>query len=228
MPIVYRMEENNLKPGTFYARVIAGHTRDLPAMIPDIVDETSLSGTDVKAVIDALINEVVAALAEGQTVKIDGLASFGLSLSGSFETNDVSVTKDNAHLNVVAQGNHALETAVTEQATYERAISAVKEPQISSVFDVASSAYNQYTAPGILRIKGENLSFNEGNADEGVFLNDGTTETRLTVYATAGPRVIDVMLPPDLSGELTLSVRARYSEDGELREGSYQRTISPA
>jgi hypothetical protein len=60
---ICRIKEDNLQPGTFYARVIVGETRDLETMIPNIVAKTALSGTDVKAVIDALTAEVIAALA---------------------------------------------------------------------------------------------------------------------------------------------------------------------
>ncbi len=228
MAIRYRIEENNLKPGTFYARVIAGDARDLDAMIPNIVAKTALSGTDVKAVINALVDEVIAALAVGQTAKVDGLVSFSLSLSGSFETNDVSITREMARLNVLAREDHALESAVAAQASYTRQVTPIKAPTISSVFDVATGIYDSYTAPGILRLKGENLKFNPENADEGVFLNDGATETRLTVYSVTGDRQVDAMLPPGLSGDLTVTVRARYTEDGDLRGSSYQRPISPA
>ena len=137
MAIRYRIEENNLKPGPFYARVIAGDARDLDAMIPNIVAKTALSGTDVKAVINALVDEVIAALAVGQTAKVDGLVSFSLSLSGSFETNDVSVTRETARLNVLAREDHALESAVAAQASYTRQVTPIKAPTISSVFDVA-------------------------------------------------------------------------------------------
>jgi hypothetical protein len=149
-------------------------------------------------------------------------------ICGSFETNDVSITSENADLNVLAEEAHALEAAVTQQVSFVRETGQVKAPLISTIIDVATDTYNAYTAPGILRIKGENLNFNEANADEGVFLNDGTTETRLAVYSVAGQKQIDAMLPPDLTGDLTVTVRARYSDGGEMRQGSYQRAISPA
>ena len=208
--------------------MIAGDTRSLDDMIPNIVAKTALSGTDVKGVISALIDEVRAALADGQTVKIDGLVSFSTSLVGSFETNDVPITKANARLNVIAREDRALEAAIAADATYTLEVQSTKAPIISSVFDVASNRYDVYTSPGILRIKGDNLKFDPANVDEGVFLNDGNTETRLTVYSSRGERLIEAMLPPGLSGNLTLTVRARYTPNGNLRQGAFQRELAPA
>ncbi len=228
MAIKYRFEENQLKPGTFYARVIPGETYDLDAMIPSVVDETSLSGTDVKAVIDVVVKRTISALADGLTVVVNGLVTLSVSLSGSFDTNDVPLTKGTAHLNVVAHDDRALEAAVTARATYTQEVTVVKAPVISSVFDVGSGAYNTYSAPGIARLKGKNLKFNPANSDEGVFLDDGTTETRLTIYSVVADKQIDAMLLAGLSGDLTVTVRARYTEGGSLRQTSYQHSISPA
>ncbi len=50
------------------------------------------------------------------------------------------------------------------------------------MFDVVSGTYDAYSAPGIVRFKGENLKFNPAHSDEGLFLNDGATETRLAGY----------------------------------------------
>ena len=44
MPISYALEENRLKPGSYYARVIRGNTVDLDQMIVNIGAKTSLTG----------------------------------------------------------------------------------------------------------------------------------------------------------------------------------------
>ncbi len=228
MPIKYRIMENSLKPGTYYARVVQGNTITLDQMIPNIVAKTALSGTDVKGAISALIEEIIAALSAGHNPVVDGLVRFTVSISGSFETTEVTITKSNANLNVVAHDDRALEAAVIANATYSRETARVKAPLVDSFFDIATGAYDQYTAGSIVRFKGENLKFTAANADEGVFVNDGTTETRLSIYSVIGNKQIDALVPPGISGALTITVRARYSERGELRQGAYRRQITAA
>jgi nucleoid DNA-binding protein len=228
MPIRYRLEENPLQPGSFYARVIPGEKQDLDALIPAIEAKTALSSSDVRGVVDALIDELIARLTEGVTVSIDRLARFNVSLRGRFESDEVTITAENAQLHVVPQDDGALRRAVANGASYVRQVGGIKAPVISSIFDVASGAYDRYTAPGILRIKGADLEFHEAQPDEGVFLDDGTTETRLPIYSIAGPRQIDALLPAGLSGALTVIMRARYNADGDLREERHQRPIHPA
>ena len=228
MPIRYRLEENNLKPGTFYARVIPGDIITLEQMLPAIVAKTSLSAADVQASITALIDEVIAALAVGDRPVIDGLVRFAASLSGSFETVEVSLNSDTAHLNVLAQDDHALAAAVAARTSYVRELSEVKAPLVNSVFDIAGSSYDHYTPGSIVRLKGDNLKFDPTQSDEGVFIHDGSSETRLTVYSVAGARQIDTLIPAGVSGSLTITVRARYTETGELRQGSYPRPVMMA
>jgi hypothetical protein len=226
MSIKYRIEENTLKPGTFYARVLRGDTVHLDQMIPNVVAKTALTGHDLKFALSALTEEVAAALAAGNTVVIDGLVTLYISLSGSFDTPDYFITREMAQLNIVAQGEKTLKTAVTDQATYDREIGEIKQPIIRSFLDVATKTYDWYTSGSIVRLEGDNLKFNPERADEGVFVHDGSAETRLTVYSVAGKKQIDTLIPGDVSGALTVTVRARYTENGELRQASYRRQVT--
>ncbi|MCP4544404.1 MAG: DUF4469 domain-containing protein [Chloroflexi bacterium] len=228
MPIKYRIVENNLKPGSYYARVVQRDVITLEQMIPNVVAKTALSGTDVKAVASAITDELVATLAAGHTAVIDGMVRFTVSISGSFENGEVTITKDNAHLNVVAHDERALESAVAARASYSRETARVKAPLVDRFFDIATSAYDQYTAGSIVRFNGEDLKFNLANSDEGVFVNDGTTETRLTIYSVAGNKQIDALIPAGVSGPLSITVRARYTEGGELRQSTYRRQVAQA
>ncbi len=227
MSIKYRIEENNLKPGAFYARVLRGDMVNLDQMIPNVVAKTALTGHDLKFALSALIEEVAAALAAGNTVVIDGLVTLYVSLSGSFDTPDQVITRETAQLNIVAQGEKTLKTAVTGQATYDREIGEIKRPIIQSFLDVATKTYDRYTPGSIVRLEGDNLKFDPERADEGVFVHDGAVETRLTVYSVAGNRQTDTLIPGDVSGALTITVRTRYTENGELRQTSYRRQVTP-
>ena len=100
----------------------------------------------MKSVIVTLSEEVIIALAAGQVATIDGLVTFTTSLSGSFETPDMTITKKTAHLNINVQEDVALQAAVAARAEYSREILDIKVPIIKNFFDVASRTYDQYTA----------------------------------------------------------------------------------
>ena len=88
---------------------------------------------------------------------------------------------DNAHLNVVAQDDRALESVVAANATYSRETARVKAPAGGSLF----------------RRRHQHLR-------------------------------IDALIPPGVSGALNVTVRARYTEGGELRQGTYRREVTAA
>ncbi len=226
MPIKYRMEKNSLKPGTFYARVVRGKTVRLKQMISNIVAKTTLDRVNVEIVVMALIAEVIAILVAGDSAIIDGLVRFNTSISGSFESNEAIVTRDNVRLNVLAHGNRALASAVVSKASYSREASRSKAPLVDVFFDAAAKVYDRYTPGSIVCLKGENLKFNPDNDDEGVFISDGATEIRLTPYVRAGNKQIDTQIPPGASGALTITVRARYTRNGDLRQGIYRYQVT--
>lgn len=228
MSITYRIEENNLQPGTFYARVLRGDAIDLQDMIPNVVAKTSLSGSDLQGAVSALREEIIAALAAGHSVTIDGVVTFYVSLGGSFDTPDVTITRETANLKLQAQCDRGMESNVAGRANYNQQVGTVKAPVIKSIYDVATGTYDQYTAGSVIHLRGDLLKFDPAQPDEGVFLHDGITETRVTVYSALGNRQIDALIPPETLGDLTITVRTRYTPGGELRQTSFRRPVTPA
>ncbi len=227
MSIKYRIEENNLKPGTFYARVLRGEIVALDDMIPNVVAKTSLTGSDLKGAVSALREEIVEALIAGNTVVIDGVVTLYASLGGSFDTPDQIITRETANLKLQAQCDQSMQATVAGRASYDRETSKVKLPIISSVFEVASKTYDRYAPSSVMRLMGDCLKFDPAQPDEGVFIHDGTTETRLTIYSVAGEKQVDAVVPPGTTGTLTVTVRTRYTPDGELRQTTYHRQVTP-
>jgi hypothetical protein len=226
MSIRYRIVGNKLKPGTFTARFIQGRRVDLDALIANIVARTSLSTGDVRSAVTALTEEVRRTLAAGDTAVIDGLATFTMSLSGSFTTPDATISRDSAQLNLVVQSDSRLQSAIAAAATYERMVFDVKMPIVSSFYNVATSSFDSYTPGSIVRLQGDHLKFDAAKADEGIFLRADSDETRLAVYSTIGPRQLDALIPATVSGSQQVLVRTRYTPNGELREGRLPRAIS--
>lgn len=228
MPIRYQMVENKLKPGAYYARVGGGRRVGLDEMIGHVVVKTALSAADMRGAVLALNEEIVAVLAAGDVAVIDGLGTFRLSLSGSFDSPEAIVTRENAQPNIVIQRDKSMLSTVIALAEYARMVAAIKSPVINRFYDVASCAFDRYTPGSVVRLKGKHLKFDPAQTDEGVFVTDGLTETRLTLYSEITSRRIDALLPPTLHGPLTVIVRTRYAPGGEMRTGRHHRTVNPA
>jgi predicted histone-like DNA-binding protein len=228
MPVRYKIIENKLKPGAYYARVVDGRRVELDEMIGRVVAKTALSAADMHGAVLALNEEIIAVLAAGDVAVIDGLGTFRLSLSGSFDSPEAIVTRENARPNIVIQRDKSMLSAVLALAEYAKTVAAVKSPVISRFYDVATRAFDCYTPGSVVRLKGKHLKFDPAQADQGVFVSDGLTETRLTLYSEITNRRIDILLPPDLHGPLTFIVRTRYAPGGELRASRHHRTVNPA
>lgn len=228
MPIRYRLEENSLKVNSYYARVIRESTVSHDELIAALVTRTGLSAQDLQMVLDALNAELAQNLIAGRAITIKGLATFVVSLSGKFTSPDVILTKDNAQLSISIQESASLCGIVASQASYSRESMAVKVPIIGSFYDVASKSYNSYTAGNIIRLTGDNLKFNPEQQDEGVFVHASVPSLRLSSYSVINNKQIDGLMPAEVSGDLTVIVRARYTADGSLRESTYQHLVSPA
>ena len=228
MPIRYQITGKNLKPDSFMARVIQGQRVGLDAMIERIVARTTLSTADVQAAVTALTEEIRTVLTRGDTAAIDGLATFNVILSGSFASPDATISRDTAQLNLAIQADSRFQAAIAAAVSYERVVRDIKVPIITSFYDVATAVFDRYTPGSIIRLQGDNLKFDPSRPDEGLFLRNGGDEMRASVYSNAGARQLDALVPTALTGVVQVAVRVRYTPNGDLREGRYQRTVNQA
>jgi hypothetical protein len=228
MSIRYQIVANPFAPGAYVARVVPRRRVGLEALIASIAQRTSLGPTDMRAAVALLIEEVQLVLMAGDTAVIDGLATFSVSLSGSFTTPDTIIARESAQLNLAVQGDVRLRASVAASASYTRLVRNTKAPILGSAYDVATARFNHYTPGSVVRLLGDHLKFDPAQADEGVFLCSGGAETRMTIYSAIGRRRLDVLVPATVSGEQQVVVRTRYTSHGELREGRFAETLHQA
>jgi len=196
-------------------------------MIADIVNETTLSETDVRAVINALTRRVAAHLSDGNMPDLEDLASFSISIGEDLSGADATVSNA-VEVRVNAQPAATLINTVRERATLEKVYKATRQPLVTALYDVASGGENVYTAGNIVRLRGDHLKFDPNANDEGVFFVGGNgSATRIPAYAQAGNRELVFLVPATLSGELTVEVRTRY-ETETLRTGRLLTPVRPA
>ena len=227
MTIKYVVVPNNLQAGKYYLRVVQGNRVELDTLIKEIVADTSLSESDVRAVVNALARRVQNHLLLGNRPIIDGLASFSLSLRESLLSAD-AIPTSNARLMVNIRPDVVLQKEISHQAQLEQAFSRVRIPSLTAFFDAQTKREGVYTAANMGRLRGDSLMFNQEATDEGVFfMADDDIETAVNTYLDIGSREITFLIPASLSGTQSVEVRTRYS-GSTLRIGRLAKPIMPA
>lgn len=77
--------KNPIKPAEaaqFYAQVVLAPEMTLKQIVDQIADRCTLTGSDIKAVLDALMTIIKRSLANGSPVRLGDLGSFRPSISG--------------------------------------------------------------------------------------------------------------------------------------------------
>jgi len=98
-------------------------------------------------------------------------------------------------------------------------------PYVASIISQENGQEDHYTAGTMILLNGENLRFNKADLTQGVFLRSGNDpEVRCTVYGPILPGSITVLIPPGLTGDLTVRVSAFIN--GSVRSHTYMNVIS--
>lgn len=74
--------QDKVAPGKFYTQVVLGAELTQRQIIEQIADRCTVTGSDVKAVLDSLMTVLKRNLANGNVLRLGDLGSFRLSVSG--------------------------------------------------------------------------------------------------------------------------------------------------
>lgn len=183
----------------------------LQRLIANVVAETTLTETDVRAVLNALRRQIIACLLNGQIPELDGVVSFSASLGEDLPGLHANASSA-ATLRINARTAADLLRQMRSQARLERVYVRKRVPLLTVLFDVASGREQVYTPGNIARLHGDDLKFNPAAADEGIFfvaVSDGS-RTQVVTYAQTGAREIIFLVPAGLSGEQTIELHTRF------------------
>lgn len=99
-------------------------------------------------------------------------------------------------------------------------------PVVDSILSQENGAVNKYTPGTLIEILGQHLDINKTDVQQGVFFRSGNSaEVRATIYGTLSPGSLSVLVPANLSGDLT--VRVANHINGSIRSFTYMDVISP-
>lgn len=143
--IRYQVLANPLRDGEYFPWVMADQTVQMAQTIEFVVRETGLSDTNVKAVANALSQQTILALLNGNNIVIEGLGTFSLSLSEKLDSVEATVS-DAVEVRVNARADVAILDRVSKDAQFEKVVKPSRAPIITGFQDVATGQVDQYIA----------------------------------------------------------------------------------
>ncbi|WP_417912060.1 hypothetical protein [Candidatus Electronema sp. TJ] len=175
--------------------------------------------------------EIAQLLAEGYLLSLEGLFSAQVWLNGRLTSVDSPLPPLEKSLRVRMQASKKLVETVLHMTQTERLPVTEKLPVIAAAEDALLQLPDVLNPDGMLRIKGEDLYFNQAAENCGCFL--AGTRSGLMRQSRCGQIAnSEILLLPDIpsqpdpwNNEYQLSVVTQYTENGTLRTGLCRRML---
>jgi hypothetical protein len=234
MTINYALYKNNLTEADdlYAARVMLTGSADLNTIVERIVDQgTTVTRTDIVAVLESAIEATDNLLLEGSRVNFGGLCDLYPRISGKFNGITDHYDPSRHKVDVGASPGSRVRKTVRDGAAVNKQNTILPKPLISQYSDLGSGEVNNHITPdSIGSINGSKLSFDESDPDEGIYFNHTTSPSKIKVTAVQKNKPSElVFMVPDLAdGEYQLEVYKRFTENGELRSGHLDTVLTVA
>jgi nucleoid DNA-binding protein len=232
MPVTYKIDNNFLtNPPSYYPRVSPVETLDIEDLARQInLHNPNMPYNSILATLNLFVEEVLFQLKEGNWVKIENFCSFSTSIIDAVMENSSDPLPGTAKIDIKAKPAAPFKELVREQASISRDGIIAKAPQIGSAAH-AMYGENYIAEPGYgLIIGGSDLAFDPTDTTQGVFIKpDGGSQTRETNITNNKPKNVTVIpsVTPASAGDTAaiLTVKARYTANGQLKSGTSQKPI---
>lgn len=233
MPVGYYVRENKLTtPPSYSCQTTAEETLGYDE-IAELIHllNPSITAAQVKTVLQNFQQVVTEQVADGKFVKLKNFVSFmpRLQVRLNLPTDDIPPDA----VKVAAKIPRHLNRAVQNIATYERLGYPSKAPEVVIGYET-NTKYPRFIREGYpFRLSGKFLGFDADDEDLGIFLVDADdNEIEQDKIALNDPS--NVIITADFGEvpaaspnvEKTIYCRNRYTQNGTLREGSYEHVRS--
>ncbi len=215
----YSLVENQLteRPDDYSAQTHPMGSFDKEAIITRMLNRgTSLTRTDILAVINSLEETVAEVLSEGCNINLP-LFNTSFSISGVFESplDNFDGNRHKLNLNLT---KGILLREVEKRVKPEKSNSVSPQPQIQEVKDSVSGKVNEsLTAGGVIEIRGYNLKIEGDDPSCGLWFvtNDGN-ETKAEIIIENKPSKIIAMIPNIPNGSYQVKVVTQFAYSSKL------------
>jgi hypothetical protein len=224
MPIKFYLQPNPITPdpNDQSARVATNVTLSSDDIVKKaLLRGTTLTETDLRAVMTLLFNVIGDEIADGNAVTLP-LVNIRPSITGVFSSATDSFD-DSRHVKRASLSAGVLLTQKMQGAKVEKIPSSQPAPDLQEYMNINTGTANSILTPGgIGQLTGSELKFDPSNLEEGIYLVHETgTETKITVLATRTEGRLVFSIPGGLAtGGYRLEVRRGYGNAGAIRTGA--------
>jgi hypothetical protein len=194
-------------------------------------ENPNYSAEDNKTMLANLVRVLQRNLISGTQSTVDGAFTFGISFSGRLDSPDDPLPPLEDILHVDAHVLAPFLKEIRRQAQLERLPMTEKAPLINAAEDTVLGLSDVLHSGGALRLTGSGLLFDPKREDEGCVI-EGTRGGRTAQSRFVQISNTEIALLPDIpaqpepwNNEYTVTVSARYTENGTLRAGAYRRRL---
>ncbi len=216
--VKYFLYLNKLTPDPYdyAARVVDVKSHDLEDVIKIMTREgKTLTEEEARGSYLALEKALREITESGGSINLS-ILNTGYSISGVFYADDEALVAGKHAFNVNANPGVVI-TEAAKKIKLKRVDPREYSPEPRKITDISSDTINELLTPGSMAcLKGNNLSFDATDAEEGIYLiNDKGAETKITQVALNKPSEIIFLVPAPLKpGSYALEVRNRsYKEN---------------
>ena len=231
--ILWRPEVNPLtSPQSYWPRHIPRATFGNDEIAARIARRNPLYSESIgKGFLIELAADIKDAMINGNQVKIDGLCTCHISLTGRLDAPDDPLAPPEESLQIRLYPSKRLQGDVRQDGHLEQLAVSGKLPVISSTTDTVLKLKDVLNSIGLLRVTGTDLFF-DPDKGLGECVLEGTRNGRI-VQSRFGPiSNSEFTVLPDIpsqtdpwNNEYRLTVSTRYTENGTLRTGTYLRML---
>lgn len=232
MAIQWRPELNALTtPPSYRARVMSKNTVGYAELAARIVQKNPVcSAEQAESVLRTRDEEIMGILLAGGQVTLENAFTYHLSVTARLDAPDDPLPPD-AAVNVQIYAARPFVDALRQAAKLERLPPEQKAPFIAGAEDTVLGLKDVLNPDGVLRLTGTDLLF-DPKSGGGECVIEGTRAGRAVQSRFAMISKSMILAVPEIpaqpdpwNNECRISVTTRYTANGSLRTGTYQRLL---
>jgi hypothetical protein len=233
MTVRWRPEFNALTtPNSYFIRHIPRDTFGYAELAKELSEENPLWPEDqIHAILLAANEKIKQLLIRGIKVTLENAFTYTLSFTGRLNAPDDPLPDGAQNLQVRCSASPPFVEDVRNNVHFERLAAVSKQPVVAAAEDTVLDLPDVVWEDGLLRLMGNNLSFDPKQADN-LCIIEGTRSGSAVQRRFGTISNSSVMLVPTLpaqthpwNNEYLLSISTKYSENGTVRTGITHRRL---
>lgn len=224
MALKYALFDNKMTedPDDYMAIVQEAQNKNLDDIIKQItVPGSILKETECRAVIGDFLKKLAENAQEGIGF-LNEYLSINFSIQGVFADEDDRYDPKRHSIVMNLTANAELKKSL-EFIKVEKVSPSIPQPVLNLLYDMLSNTTNtKLSSNGMAELKGEKLSINTAEADEGIFIINAATaaETKVSLIHNNEPKKLQFLVPTGLqAGSYKIEVRNRAHRGKSIRTG---------